>query len=160
MFKYISEILAQFTRTQRIMALLMVLTTITIITIAPSFISSITTDRKELEDQIEKQTERINSLESQIDTLDQRLRDGQRSCTQELFQRESEFIKMLDEIRSEAFKCKTLEEHPKVLMRTNGSDGEEPMMLRMEQAPRPESKPDISPILKKIDKMKKEIKKN
>jgi hypothetical protein len=160
MFKYISEILAQFTRTQRIMALLMVLTTITIITIAPSFISSITTDRKELEDQIEKQTERINSLETQIDTLDQRLREGQRSCTQELFQRESEFIKMLDEIRSEAFKCKTLEERPKVLMRTNGSDGEEPMMMRMEQAPRPESKPDISPILKKIDKMKKEIKKN
>lgn len=160
MFKYISEILAQFTRTQRIMALLMVLTTITIITIAPSFISSITTDRKELEDQIEKQTERINSLETQIDTLDQRLREGQRSCTQELFQRESEFIKMLDEIRSEAFKCKTLEERPKVLMRTNGSDGEEPMMMRMEQAPMPESKPDISPILKKIDKMKKEIKKN
>jgi len=160
MFKYISEILAQFTRTQRIMALLMVLTTITIITIAPSFISSITTDRKELEDQIEKQTERINSLETQIDTLDQRLREGQRSCTQELFQRESEFIKMLDEIRSEAFKCKTLEERPKVLMRSNGSDGEEPMMMRMEQAPRPESKPDISPILKKIDKMKKEIKKN
>jgi chromosome segregation ATPase len=160
MFKYISEILAQFTRTQRIMALLMVLTTITIITIAPSFISSITTDRKELEDQIEKQTERINSLETQIDTLDQRLREGQRSCTQELFQRESEFIKMLDEIRSEAFKCKSLEESPKVLMRTNGSDGEEPMMMRMEQAPRPESKPDISPILKKIDKMKKEIKKN
>jgi len=113
-----------------------------------------------LEDQIEKQTERINSLETQIDTLDQRLREGQRSCTQELFQRESEFIKMLDEIRSEAFKCKTLEERPKVLMRTNGSDGEEPMMMRMEQAPRPESKPDISPILKKIDKMKKEIKKN
>jgi hypothetical protein len=66
---------------------------------------------------------------------------------------------MLDEIRSEAFKCKSVEERPKMLVRTNGSDGEEPMM-RMEQAPRPESKPDISPILKKIDKMKKEIKKN
>ena len=37
MFKYISEILSQFTKTQRVMALLMVLTTITIITIGPSY---------------------------------------------------------------------------------------------------------------------------
>jgi predicted RNase H-like nuclease (RuvC/YqgF family) len=141
------------------MALLMVLTTITIISLAPSFISSITMDRKELEDKIVKQTERINTLESQLDTLDQKLREDQRSCTQELFQRESEFIKMLDEIRSEAYKCKSVDERPKMLIRTNESNGEEPMM-RMEQFPRTGSKPDISPILKKIDRMKKEIKKN
>ena len=49
MFKYISEILSQFSKTQRVMALLMVLTTITIITIAPSLIDSITEDRTELE---------------------------------------------------------------------------------------------------------------
>lgn len=159
MFKYISEILAQFTRTQRIMALLMTLTTITIIAIAPSFISSITTDRKELEDKIEKQTERIVALESQIDTLDQKVRESQRSCTQELYARESEFIKMLDEIRSEAYKCKTVEESPRMLMRTNEPGEGEPVM-RMEAIRRPEVKADISPILKKIDKMKKEIKKN
>jgi uncharacterized hydantoinase/oxoprolinase family protein len=159
MFKYISEILSQFTRTQRIMALLMVLTTITIITIAPSFISSITMDRKDLETKIEKQNERINSLENLVDTLDQKVREGQRSCTQELFERESEFIKMLDEIRSEAYKCKTVEEYPKMLMRTNESTDGEPVM-RMEAMVRPEVKADVSPILRKIDKMKKEIKKN
>lgn len=160
MFKYISEILAQFTRTQRVMALLMVLTTITIITIAPSLISSITTDRQELESKITKQNERIGLLESTIDTLDQKIREGQRSCTQELYERENEFIKMLDEIRSEAYKCKTVERPTKLIIKDDYPEGTEPMMLRMESSPKPETKADISPILKKIDKMKKEIKKN
>ena len=94
MFKYISEILAQFTKTQRVMALLMVLTTITIITIGPSLIDSITTDRKELELKITKQTDRISSLENHIDTLDFEIRQNQRSCTQQLYSREEEFIKV------------------------------------------------------------------
>lgn len=158
MFKYISEILSQFTRTQRIMALIMVLTTITIISLAPSLISSITMDRHELEDKISKQTERISSLENLIDTLDQKVREGQRSCTQELFQRESEFIKMLDEIRVEAYKCKSIDKSPKMIVIDDGYDEE--LMSRMKSETKPETKTDISPILRKIDKMKREIKKN
>ena len=158
MFKYISEILSQFTRTQRIMALIMVLTTITIISLAPSLISSITMDRQELDDKITKQTERISSLENLIDTLDQKVREGQRSCTQELFQRESEFIKMLDEIRAEAYKCKSVDKSPKMIVIDDGYDEE--LMSRMKSETKPETKTDISPILRKIDKMKREIKKN
>jgi hypothetical protein len=158
MFKYISEILSQFTRTQRIMALLMVLTTITIISLAPSLISSITMDRQELDNKITKQTERISLLENLIDTLDQKVRDGQRSCTQELFQRESEFIKMLDEIRAEAYKCKSVDKSPKMLVIDDGYDEE--LMSRIKSETKPETKTDISPILRKIDKMKREIKKN
>ena len=103
MFKYISEILSQFTKTQRVMALLMVLTTITIITIGPSLIDSITEDKVELELKITKQTQRITSLENHIDTLDWQIRESQKSCTQEIWARENEFIQMLDEIRAEAF---------------------------------------------------------
>ena len=158
MFKYISEILSQFTRTQRIMALLMVLTTITIISLAPSLISSITMDRHELENKITKQTERISSLENLVDTLDQKIRENQRSCTQELFTREEEFIKMLDDIKSEAYKCRTSNTTTKMLIRTEESDGEP--VMKMQQIPTPEPKTDISPILRKIDKMKRDIKKN
>jgi len=158
MFKYISEILSQFTRTQRIMALIMVLTTITIISLAPSLISSITMDRHELEDKITKQTERISSLENLVDTLDQKIRENQRSCTQELFTREEEFIKMLDDIKLEAYKCRESNTTAKMLIKTDESDGEP--VMKMQQIPIPESKTDISPILRKIDKMKREIKKN
>jgi energy-converting hydrogenase Eha subunit F len=49
MFKYISKILAQFSTPQKIVALSMLLLAIVIISIAPSFISSITLDRDELD---------------------------------------------------------------------------------------------------------------
>lgn len=169
MFKYISEILSQFTKTQRVMALLMVLTTITIITIGPSLIDSITTDRTELELKITKQTERITSLENHIDTLDWQIRESQRSCTQEIYVRESEFIQMLDEIRLEAFKYKVslfiakkntkTNENIVVNRKKSTGDDENVMMMEMpRQETKTEVKVDISPILSKIDKMRKKIK--
>jgi hypothetical protein len=163
MFKYISEILSQFSKTQRVMALLMVLTTITIITIGPSLIDSITEDRTELESKITKQTERITSLENHIDTLDWQIRESQKSCTQEMYARETEFIQMLDEIRSEAFKYKvsTKNEESIVVNRLKSNGGDDGVMMM--EMPRQESiktevKVDISPILSKIDKAKKKIK--
>jgi hypothetical protein len=162
MFKYISEILSQFSKTQRVMALLMVLTTITIITIGPSLIDSITTDRTELELKITKQTERITSLENHIDTLDWQIRESQKSCTQEIWARENEFIQMLDEIRLEAFKYKVstrTNENIVVNRKKSNGDDENVMMMEMpRQETKTEVKVDISPILSKIDKMKKNIK--
>lgn len=159
MFKYISEILSQFTKTQRVMALLMVLTTITIITIGPSLIDSITEDRTELELRITKQTQRITSLENHIDTLDFEIRESQRSCTQEIYVRENEFIQMLDEIRAEAFNYRVKKNNVSAMMRikidTINKHGDyeldDPII-------EPEVKVDISPVLSKIDKMKKKIK--
>jgi septal ring factor EnvC (AmiA/AmiB activator) len=159
MFKYISEILSQFTKTQRVMALLMVLTTITIITIGPSLIDSITTDKEELELKITKQTQRITSLENHIDTLDFEIRESQKSCTQEIYARENEFIQMLDEIRAEAFNYRVKKTNVSAMMRvridTINKHGDyeldDPII-------EPEAKVDISPILSKIDKMKKKIK--
>jgi len=143
------------------MALLMVLTTITIITIGPSLIDSVTTDRKELEDKITNQSNRIKILENQVDTLDSKIRAGQRSCTQEIWARENEFIQMLDEIRLEAFKytvsTKT-NENIVVNRKSNGDDENVMMMEQPRQESKPEVKVDISPILSKIDKMKKSIK--
>ena len=162
MFKYISEILSQFSKTQRVMALLMVLTTITIITIGPSLIDSVTTDRTELELKITKQTERITSLENHIDTLDWQIRESQKSCTQEIWARENEFIQMLDEIRAEAFKYKvSTRTNENIVVNRKKSNGDDETVMMMEmprQETKTEVKVDISPILSKIDKMKKKIK--
>lgn len=141
----------------------MLLTTITIITIGPSLIDSITTDRTELELKITKQTERITSLENHIDTLDWQIRESQKSCTQEIWARENEFIQMLDEIRAEAFKYKVSTKTNENIVvnrkKSNGNDDENVMMMEMpRQETKTEVKVDISPILSKIDKMKKNIK--
>ena len=160
MFKYISEILSQFSKTQRVMALLMVLTTITIISIAPSLIDSITEDKEELELKITKQTERITSLENHIDTLDWQIRESQKSCTQEIWARENEFIQMLDEIRADAFKYKVSTKTSDVVVNRTKSTGDDGVMMM--EMPRQETKTDIkvdiSPVLSKIDKMKKKFK--
>ena len=162
MFKYISEILSQFSKTQRVMALLMVLTTITIITIGPSLIDSVTTDRTELELKITKQTDRITLLENHIDTLDWQIRESQKSCTQEIWARENEFIQMLDEIRAEAFKYKvSTRTNENIVVNRKKSNGDDETVMMMEmprQETKTEVKVDISPILSKIDKMKKKIK--
>jgi hypothetical protein len=161
MFKYISEILSQFSKTQRVMALLMVLTTITIISIGPSLIDSITTDRKELELKITKQAERITSLENHIDTLDWQIRESQKSCTQEIWARENEFIQMLDEIRAEAFKYKVSTKNTEsIVVNRKSNGGDEVMMIEMprQEVTKTDIKVDISPILSKIDKAKKNIK--
>lgn len=159
MFKYISEILSQFTKTQKVMALLMVLTTITIITIGPSLIDSITTDKEELELKITKQTQRITSLENHIDTLDFEIRESQKSCTQEIYARENEFIQMLDEIRAEAFKYRIKKTNVSAMMRvridTINKHGDYELDDPIIET---KVKVDISPILSKIDKMKKKIK--
>ena len=140
----------------------MVLTTITIITIGPSLIDSITEDKTELELKITKQTERITLLENQVDTLDWQIRESQKSCTQEIWARESEFIQMLDEIRAEAFKYKVstkTNENIVVNRKKSTGDDENVMMMEMpRQETKTEVKVDISPILSKIDKMKKNIK--
>jgi hypothetical protein len=159
MFKYISEILSQFTKTQRVMALLMVLTTITIITIGPSLIDSVTEDRTELELKITKQTQRITSLENQVDTLDFRIRESQKSCTQEIYTRENEFIQMLDEIRAEAFNYRVKKTNVSAMMRvkidTINKHGDYELDDPIVET---KVKVDISPLLSKIDKMKKKIK--
>ncbi len=164
MFKYISDILSQFTKAQRVMALLMVLTAITIITIGPKLIDSITTDRKELEEKISNQKDRIKSLEDLTDTLNFKVRKNQRLCTEELFTREAEFIQMLDDIRAEAFKYKVSTKYTdnKLMSKSSDVDGNDEnvmMMVKTEVIRKPEVKVDISRILNKIDNMKKNIKK-
>jgi hypothetical protein len=144
------------------MALLMVLTTITIISIGPSLIDSVTEDRTELELKITKQTERITSLENHIDTLDWQIRESQKSCTQEIYARESEFIQMLDEIRAEAFKYKvTTKTNDNIVVNrksNGGDDGVMMMEMPRQEVTKTDIKVDISPILSKIDKAKKNIK--
>ena len=85
-FKYIVEILKQFTHAQKILALLMLLLSIIMITLGPKMIDSMTTDTTELsahiiqQDNIIKlQNKRIRNLELTADSLDTKIRNGERN---------------------------------------------------------------------------------
>jgi hypothetical protein len=150
MFKYISTILSQFTQAQRIIALILLLFSIVVMTIAPSFISSITLDREELMQNLENKETRIKALESEIDTLSNRIRQNQRLCTDQITQREQKFIEMLNQLKGELQQprnptaVKMLESQPK--------DGVSKKMVIIE--------PDVSNLkaLRMIDNMKRTIK--
>jgi hypothetical protein len=104
MFKYISEILKQFTRAQKTLALLMLLFSITIITIAPSLISALTVDCKDLKEENARNSSRIQILENQVDTLNAKIRRERNDCGDNAYQREKEFYAMLEDLRKDAKK--------------------------------------------------------
>jgi hypothetical protein len=98
MFKYISNILEQFSASQKIVALSILLISIITISIAPSFISAITLDREELNFEIKRKNIRINYLKKYIDSLEINIRKNQMECTNQIITREEEFIGMLEKL--------------------------------------------------------------
>jgi len=100
MFKYISEILSQFSMTQRIMALLIVLSSIIIITIAPKLIDATTQDCVELSDKIKRQKADIVILNEDVESLKQQIRKNSQECTDEILRREKEIMEEIDNLRN------------------------------------------------------------
>lgn len=172
-FKSIPEILAQFSKPQKILALMLLLLTVIIISIAPSFISSITTDRAELVDKINHLEDRIKVIEAQNDTLEDRIRMDQRSCTDQMFNREQEFLSMIDELRGQIISFKkqnntVVEKRALVRMRPEPTEREEGgLVLESAMPPPPEpvipvrnsTNNTLDQLLKKVDLMKSKVKK-
>jgi len=104
MFKYISEILSQFTKTQKIIALILILFSIVIISVGPSFISTITLDKNELNDKIIQQKSLINKQSKIIDSLYLKEMDNIKECTNDKIKREKEFISLLDDLKNDMVK--------------------------------------------------------
>jgi hypothetical protein len=82
MFQYISEILKQFTSPQRILALLILVLTITIITLGTEYINVMTADKQYYIDE--------------IDRLNKTIVVNRKSCTDEMIAREMEIVKQID----------------------------------------------------------------
>jgi cell division protein FtsB len=100
MFKYISEILSQFSITQRILALLIVLSSIVIITVGPSLIDANTQDCEDLSDKIKRQDTEIITLTQDVDNLKQQIRKNSQECTDEIIKREKEIMEEIEILRN------------------------------------------------------------
>lgn len=137
MFKYISQILNKFTQGQRILALCILLLSITFISVGPKIVSSLTYDDTELKAQLNEKTNEINQLRKEVSNLNLQVQETQIECTDRVFQREQEILKMIEDLQNSAAKCKipnkTNLEKQNII--DEGSEGGE-RVLRME-APRP-----------------------
>jgi hypothetical protein len=164
MFKYISKILAQFSTPQKIVALSMLLLAIIIITLAPSFISSITLDRDELNSEIKRQDNKIKNLEVDVDSLEYKIRKNGMECTNQIVLREEEFLEMLEKLKGDLRNHNNIEDKIVRLNTTSTENKIYPVgdssvsMMMIQEAPRQEkviiyNKPQISSTILMIDEM-------
>ena len=77
MFQYISDILGKFTPGQRILALLLLLFTITLISVGPNIVSSLTYDNDELMNKVKLQKTEISELSVRVTELNRQVLDWQ-----------------------------------------------------------------------------------
>lgn len=135
MFKYISQILSKFTQGQRILALCILVVSITFITVGPKLVETLTYDDTELKNQITEKTSEINQLRKEVTDLNFRVQETQIECTDRVFQREQEILKMIEDLQKSAANCKPKKTNlEKQYIIDESSQGDE-RVLRMESRP-------------------------
>lgn len=156
MFKYIADILAQFSTPQKVIALSLILLSIIIITLGPSMIQS----SDELKEEIVNKNAKIKSLENELNKKDSTIRVEQKSCTNEILVREKEFIAMLDYLQNRAKR-----DNNKIISQTNMESVYVQKIddsLMYSPSPRSQStiiiKNDMGNMISEIDKMRKKLK--
>jgi len=100
MFKYISDILSKFTQTQRIIALVILLSSIIIISIGPKVVELVTYNNEELTIKVESQRKLINELSQNVNDLNETVIKNQKECTNKILQRENEILAIINEIEN------------------------------------------------------------
>lgn len=106
MFKYLSDILAQFTAPQRILALLLLLLTIVIVTVLPGYLEDVTFDEgdyiekvENLEKSVKDQKDFNEELSDKVIELNRKLIESETRCTDMVIAREREIMLELEELK-------------------------------------------------------------
>lgn len=170
MFQYISQILKSFTPGQRILALLILVVSIVVITLGPSFINSNTSTCDELTIRLKSQEQQIVELNQRVSELNTQVLTGQKECTDNLIAKQREIMDIVNGMIKDAewSNKQTIiksEESRKMTVKKiddgNGSTGDEVSEMRI---PEPEPKviiiKDNSDMVKKLKIMKTKIQKN
>ena len=123
MFKYISGILGTISPGQRLVALSILLLSITLIAIGPKIVNSFTHDTEELNNKINLQKSEINDLTVRIKELSKQVIDNERECTNSLVSKERELLTAISEIENEFRKSeiKTNTSHYRMINDSNSN---------------------------------------
>jgi hypothetical protein len=120
MFKYIVDILKEFTSKQKLYALIVVLIAITTITVGPKIISEFKTDKEEYELIVTSLKKRNRNLYVENEELNNQVIKGRTECRILLVEKENEVINALSEIER---KMKTQKKLNKITIDTVVNDG-------------------------------------
>ena len=169
MFKYISQILKSFTPGQRILALLILVISIIMITLGPSFINSNTNTCDELTIRLKSQEQQIVELNQRVNELNTQLLTGQKECTDNLISKQKEIMDIVNGMIKDAEttnkqKIVKIDESRKMTLRRiddgNGSNGEVSAMRIEETEPKVIVVNDNTEMIKKLKTMKTKIQTN
>jgi TolA-binding protein len=169
MFKYISQILKSFTPGQRILALLILVVSIIMITLGPSFINSNTNTCDELTIRLKSQEQQIVELNKRVNELNTQLLTGQKECTDNLISKQKEIMDIVNGMIKDAEttnkqKIVKIDESRKMTLRRiddgNGSNGEVSAMRIEEPEPKVIVVNDNTEMIKKLKTMKTKIQTN
>lgn len=148
----IPNILSKFTKTQRIVALVLLLGTTVVLTLGPSIIESLAPDNKSLYNTIKLQRKSIDSLNTDLFNQSQTILDlnrkivaGQQECTNAMSQREAEIVQMIRGIKG------SLNQVPELRMTTYQDSGVAMMMV-------PQERPDNSKMIKALNELEYKVK--
>lgn len=171
MFQYIKEILTAISPGQRLVALAILLLSITLIAVGPKIVNSFTQDTEELQNKINLQKTEITDLTTRVEELNHQVIDNQRECTNQWMAREREILDVVAMIEQEASTT-----HGKVIHSTSQiinqqrtayvNDNDSMPKMAMMVAPEPEivrvttQKVDNGKMLNMVKKLKKEIQKD
>lgn len=108
MFNYLSDILKQFTATQRLFALGILLLSITIISVGPKLIESFKSDKKDYEQLLSSLRNRNGSLTKENEDLSNQILESRRECRIKLVEKENEIIGVLSKIENKLSKNRNL----------------------------------------------------
>lgn len=169
MFKYISEILSKFTQGQRIIALLLLLFSITLISVGPKITESLTYNNEELDLRVKSQNIQIQELNKRVNELNTQIIENQRQCTDAIVSREIDIMNQIADLERKIKKEYANQRNLEV-------QETEPLFSRMERPTGSSSgvaKSEVEPIKVKIEipqanqsmleglnKIKKDIKKD
>jgi hypothetical protein len=122
MFKYISQILNSLTPAQRILGLVFILCSITIITLGPSFINANTTNCDDLNFRVSSQNQQIIELNNRITELNNTLLTSQTECTNRLVTKQKEVLDIISQMENELVKTQTKNNGFRLISKENTSD--------------------------------------
>lgn len=137
MFKYISEILAQFTAPQRVLALLLVLISIVMITLGPSFIDSITLNQEEFQSEIDNQKKLNAQFKTEIDSLTLQIIRNQKKCTDDIIAREIEIMEEIEKLKRRIANTPVVESNAMMVLSPSDTGNVVPMSPVQIVDPRP-----------------------
>lgn len=134
MFKHISDILSKFSQSQRVIALLLLLFSITLISVGPKMVESVTSSNEELELRVKSQNTQIIQLNERVTELSDQIIKNQRECTNTIVDREMEIMAQISDlenrIKRETNKIRINTDRVNMMVREENPDPDGPRIAR------------------------------